>query len=337
MKRWIANAALPALVLSLCTGVEADDSRPLLIEVTETYQDTFRVQLTAPPRVAMFGTPVVVMPEHCLGAAGAAGEAPRGQGRRYYHCVDGLSGQTLEIEFPGARSAAATVIRFSRENGETLTAVLDPDETQWIVPDAQTPMRVVGSYVRFGIAHIWVGYDHLLFLLCLLWIAGRWRRIVATVTGFTLAHSLTLALAALDVVRLPVPVVEAVIALSVLFLAIEVAKGRRANLTWRYPIAVSSSFGLLHGLGFAAVLMEIGLPQTQVVTGLLFFNVGVEIGQLAFAALVLAGLWMLRRFATQWMTASHFDDRMQTAMGYSVGCVAAYWLFQRALPLLGAA
>ena len=154
---------------------------------------------------------------------------------------------------------------------------------------------VAVQYTWLGMEHIWIGFDHLLFVLCLIWIAGSLRRILITITGFTLAHSVTLALSALQIVVLPVPPIEAVIALSVLFLATEIARGeggfngaKGANgasgaLTWRYPIAVSSTFGLLHGLGFAAVLNEIGLPQTELVTGLVFFNVGVEIGQVVFA------------------------------------------------------
>ena len=144
------------------------------------------------------------------------------------------------------------------------------------------------------------------------------------ITGFTLAHSVTLALSALDIVRLPVPPTEAVIALSVLFLASEVTEGPRQNLTWRYPIAVSSSFGLLHGLGFAAVLNEIGLPQVEVITGLIFFNVGVEIGQVIFA---LAVILLLR--GTTLIAGGLALQRGRVLAGYAVGCVAAHWLIDR--------
>jgi hydrogenase/urease accessory protein HupE len=176
--------------------------------------------------------------------------------------------------------------------------------------------------------------DHLLFILCLIWIAGSPRRILATITGFTLAHSVTLAMSALDLIRVPVPPVEAAIALSVVFLATEVAKGRRNNLTWRYPIAVSGSFGLLHGLGFAAVLNEIGLPQTELVTGLLFFNVGVEIGQALFAALVIAALFLVRRAAVLRMSEEVLNTRLRYVMSYGVGCTASYWLVGRVAGLL---
>ena len=145
-----------------------------------------------------------------------------------------------------------------------------------------------------------------------------------TITGFTLAHSVTLALSALNIVRLSVPPTEAVIALSVLFLASEVTKGPRQNLTWRYPIAVSSSFGLLHGLGFAAVLNEIGLPQVEVITGLIFFNVGVEIGQVIFALIVIL---LLR--GTALVAGGVALQRGRVLAGYAVGCIASYWLIDR--------
>ena len=120
------------------------------------------------------------------------------------------------------------------------------------------------------------------------------------------------------------PPIEAVIALSVLFLAREVAKGPRRNLTWRYPIAVSSTFGLLHGLGFAAALNEIGLPQVEIITGLIFFNVGVEIGQVIFA---LAVILVLR--GTTRVAGGLALQRRRVLAGYAVGCVAAYWLIDR--------
>ena len=139
---------------------------------------------------------------------------------------------------------------------------------------------------------------------------------------------MTLVLAALDVLRLPVAPVEAVIALSVLFLATELARGRETDsLTWRYPVSVSSIFGLLHGLGFAAVLDEIGLPQLERMTGLVFFNVGVEMGQVAFAAVVMVLLALVRGKA--W-----FVTHGQITTSYIVGIVAAYWLIERTATLI---
>jgi hydrogenase/urease accessory protein HupE len=123
-----------------------------------------------------------------------------------------------------------------------------------------------------------MGYDHLLFVLCLVLLASSLRRVLVMVTGFTLAHSMTLGLAALGVLRAPIALIELLIAVSVLLLAVELAKGPRPTLTHQYPILVSSFFGLLHGLGFAAALTQIGLPDTDVVWALLAFNVGCGVG-----------------------------------------------------------
>ncbi|MEM7019930.1 MAG: HupE/UreJ family protein [Pseudomonadota bacterium] len=216
-------------------------------------------------------------------------------------------------------------------SGETHTLLIGRGDTEFVLPQRETSSKVAQDYTWLGMHHIWVGYDHLLFLLCLLWIAGGLRRILITITGFTFAHSITLALSALGIVNLPVPPIEAVIALSVLFLAVEVAKGPRENLTWRYPIAVSSTFGLLHGLGFAAVLNEIGLPQTEVITGLIFFNVGVEIGQILFAIGVVLLLYLLRLLFDKLIPELSFERHLRVGMGYYVGCIAAYWLIERTI------
>ncbi len=167
-------------------------------------------------------------------------------------------------------------------------------------------------------------------MVCLLWIAGTTRRVLVTITGFTLSHSVTLILSALQVVTVPVKPVEAVIALSIVFLATEIARGKRDSLTWRYPIAVSSSFGLLHGFGFAAALSEIGLPQKELITGLLFFNVGVEIGQTLFAVGIVLLIHLLKRMASRWQgQGGGLNERLRLLISYGVGGLASFWMIER--------
>lgn len=327
--------------LGLPPTVQADDSRPLYVEIREVAENTYTLQLKTPPSIAAFNRPTVLFPDDCVEVSGPTlRETGRGRskgrtGQRYYRCEDSLSGRTVSIHYPAYTPSTSSLMKFIVQTGLTHTVILGPQETAWRVPEAETKSRVARDYTRLGIQHIWAGKDHLLFLVCLLWIAGSLRRILTTITGFTLAHSVTLALSALDIIRVPVPPVEAVIALSVVFLATEIAKGRRGNLTWRYPIVVSSSFGLLHGLGFAAVLNEIGLPQMELVTGLLFFNVGVEIGQVLFAVVVTTGIYLLKRSAVHWTSGSALQDRLQTVMSYGVGCTASYWLIDRTVNFLG--
>jgi hydrogenase/urease accessory protein HupE len=222
------------------------------------------------------------------------------------------------------------MVRLNRLSGEVQTALLSPQQQRWQIPAQESLQGVAFEYTELGVVHILVGYDHLLFLCCLVFLAGTARRIIVAVTGFTVAHSLTLALAALGIVAIPVPFVEAVIALSIVFLARELLSHRRDTLSWRYPVAVACSFGLLHGLGFAAVLADIGLPQTQLVPALLFFNLGVEIGQLLFI-LVIALLYQAACRLGEHTT--HYRQTIpatfKTTVIYLAGGLSAMWAMER--------
>ena len=172
--------------------------------------------------------------------------------------------------------------------------MLPPDELVWIAPEDPNWRTVARDYIVLGFSHIWEGPDHLMFVAGLILLARRPKRILLAVTGFTAAHSITLSLATLDLVHLPIPPVEAMIALSILFLAGELARKDSGSFSHRFPIALSFTFGLLHGFDFASALGEIGLPRGELAVGLVFFNLGVEFGQIAFiaaaGALVLAAL-----------------------------------------------
>ncbi len=237
----------------------------------------------------------------------------------------GLAG--AEIRIKGLEKVSTDVlVRIQRLDGTSETARLNATSTSFIVEGAPRFWNVVNTYLVFGIEHILNGFDHLLFVACLIFIAGTWRRILITITGFTLAHSITLTLAGLELVRLPVPPVEATIALSIVFLAREVALDRRDTLTWRYPIVVSASFGLLHGFGFASALGDIGLPQSEIPAALLAFNAGVEIGQVMFVTGMLLIFWLL----TQSLNSLKIDSvnwlkKIEKSMAYAVGGITMYW------------
>ena len=180
-------------------------------------------------------------------------------------------------------------------------------------------------YVGLGIEHILLGIDHLLFVLGLLLIVrGPWM-LIKTITAFTLAHSITLALATLGFVEVPSGPVETAIALSIAFLGAEILRARqgRAGLTTRAPWVVAFAFGLLHGLGFAGALAELGLPPGEIPLALLFFNVGVEIGQLMFVSSFLALTWALRQLQVTWPRWS------EPLPAYAIGTVAAFWFIER--------
>lgn len=309
---------LLAGVACVCVGflAAADDLRPLVVEINEQEGHRYLLRVRTPPRVLPDNVPQIVFPDTCNS------ESPRAPA--LIKCAEAPYGDELSIRYPRREVVNPTVVRVRLEAGESYTVALSSGIRKFRMPRPEDVATVARQYTWLGAEHIWIGFDHLLFLVCLIWIAGTWKRILITITGFTLAHSVTLAMSALEIVRLPVPPIEAVIALSVLFLASEVTRGPRRNLTWRYPIAVSSAFGLLHGLGFAAVLNEIGLPTAEVITGLIFFNVGVEIGQVLFALaviLLLRGITLLARNPAL--------QRGRVLAGYGVGCIAAYWLIDR--------
>jgi hydrogenase/urease accessory protein HupE len=238
--------------------------------------------------------------------------------------LDPLRGQTVRID--GLESTVTdALVRVVFLDGTTWLRRLTPQEPAAVIPERQSGWSVAVVYLRLGIEHILPGIDHLLFVLALLIITqGGWR-LVKTVTAFTVAHSITLALATLGYVHIPSAPVEAVIALSIVFVAVEIANLRRGRvaLTARAPWVVAFAFGLLHGLGFAGALSEVGLPEGHIPLALLFFNVGVEIGQLLFVAVVLGIIALVRHARIAW---PRWADMVPP---YAIGSVAMFWVIER--------
>lgn len=316
-------------------AADAHESRPIYLDITEIQRGSFQLTWKAPPSIPAAKLPVIALPDYCI-VAGDVSRIPLNAyyGRRIFNCFDLLLGAEIAINFANYNPSISTLIKIKTMKGEEHLGLLGPQETRWRIPNAETPSGVARQYAFLGMLHIWKGWDHLLFLIALLWIAGSLRRVLITVTGFTLAHSATLALSALELLSLPTPPVEAAIALSIIFLAREIASGRRNTLTWRYPLTVSSSFGLLHGLGFAAVLKEIGFPQTELLTGLLFFNVGVEFGQIVFiagvAAITLAAATMIKHTPyLKFVGPATLATSARLTAAYAIGTMASFWLIER--------
>jgi hydrogenase/urease accessory protein HupE len=246
----------------------------------------------------------------------------------YRHVVD-VPGGAIDgavIHFVGLESTITDVFaRIVWLDGSETTAIARPSQP-WIEVIAQrSAWQVAWDYTVLGVDHILSGFDHLTFVLALLLIVSGARRLLITVTAFTFAHSITLAAATLGVLWVPGPPVEAVIALSILFLASELVKVNRGlpSLTARYPWIVAFTFGLLHGFGFAGALAEVGLPQNEVPLALLMFNVGVELGQLLFIAVILAIALLLKRLSREWPVW------LGQVPAYGIGGIAAFWLIER--------
>jgi hydrogenase/urease accessory protein HupE len=237
------------------------------------------------------------------------------------------------IEFPGLQLTITDVlVRFEMLDSTKGATIVRPSQPWMEMAATQTRWSVAETYLRQGVEHIWGGIDHLLFVLALLLLVRGGRRVVATITAFTVAHSLTLAAATLGFVHVPQKPVEASIALSIVFVAAETVHGRRGKpgLTARWPWVIAFAFGLLHGFGFASALNQVGLPQNAIPVALLFFNLGVEVGQLLFIAAVLLVVGLARRALD--IRHSTFGTRFHWAWRvppYAIGSVAAFWLIQR--------
>jgi hydrogenase/urease accessory protein HupE len=242
------------------------------------------------------------------------------------HVPGGLAGKP--IGFNGLAPLGMDVlVRVERADGSEQLERILPVDPQFILQPSKGPLEVVSTYTLLGFEHILAGFDHLLFVFALILVVRNRRQLVLTVTAFTVAHSITLALATLDIVTVPGPPVEAAIALSIVFVALEVMQRSRghAGLATRKPWLVAFSFGLLHGLGFAGALAEVGLPHNAIPLALLFFNVGVELGQLTFIAVVLLAAALLGRL----LRISSEPRWAVQLQAYVIGGLASYWLIER--------
>lgn len=238
----------------------------------------------------------------------------------------GLAGR--RITFLGLQGTITDVlVRVSLLDGSRSTTLVRPSQPWVEIIGSRGLLAVMRAYFAHGVEHILFGFDHLLFVLALILIVRSRRMLLLTISAFTVAHSVTLALATLGVVHVPGPPVEATIALSILLLAVEIVQLQRGQrgLTARRPWLVAFSFGLLHGFGFASALSEIGLPKSDIPLALLSFNVGVEGGQLLFVAFVLGAVALARRLRL----APRLQRYALHAAPYAIGTLSTFWFFQR--------
>ncbi|HWF97508.1 MAG TPA: HupE/UreJ family protein [Xanthobacteraceae bacterium] len=335
---WGAALSLVRVCAAACTlmaGVEppalADEIRPAYLELREMRPGEFDVlwqtpmlgdlRLALQPEFSGDATPS--SPVATQAASGSAIET-------WTLRAPALRGQTLRIR--GLEATVTDVLtRIQFLDGTVAINVLQPSAPTLVVPERQSALALARNYILYGIQHIWFGIDHLLFVLGLLLIVGdRWT-LVKTITSFTLAHSITLAVATLGFAQAPVEPLNAAIALSILFLGPEIARIWRgeSSLTIRRPWLVAFIFGLLHGFGFAGALTGAGLPRPDLAIALLTFNIGVEIGQIGFVLLVVLLERSFRQLEISW------PPFLARAPGYLIGSAGAFWTIQRTAILLG--
>lgn len=348
----LALAALAWVFALIVPSVaSAHEFRPAQLRVVELGEGaqagSFELRLVSPPRsiegVVEPGALQPRVPESCA----LRQEGPADAGRFRVECgpegwvgplgVDGLERHPVDV-----------IVDLRYADGTRVTAVLGPAEPSLDVGGSQTEQpsnaAVFAPYLRIGVEHILGGFDHLLFVLGLVLLVADRKALLWTVTAFTLAHSVTLAASTLALVRLPGPPVEAVIALSIVLLARELVLGHaddpdtraaaREGLSWRQPWLVALVFGLLHGFGFAGALASVGVPEGAQAWALLAFNLGVELGQLAVVALLLALFAGLKHLATTQGWTEATKSRAARAPAWAMGTLAFAWTLERVLGFL---
>jgi len=329
IRRWYFATLVLVALMMLGAPAVADDFRPAYLQITQADATTYDVLWKIPA----LGEDAVVK-VHPAFPAGTTELTPL---RSSYS--KGVAVQRWRISVPGGLQGKAiaftglsevrmdVLARLARSDGTVQLERVSRNEPEFEIKTAPDAFEVSRAYTTLGIQHILTGFDHLCFVLALVLIVGFNRRLFWTVTAFTLAHSITLALATLGVIHVPRPPVEAAIALSIVFVASEVVQQQRGRVGWAAtrPWLVAFCFGLLHGLGFAGALAEIGLPANSIPLALFFFNVGVELGQLLFIAAVFAGTKLfLSIFANRY-------DMRRAAMfsAYLIGGLSGYWVIER--------
>jgi hydrogenase/urease accessory protein HupE len=324
--------ALCAASLLLSDAAGAHRLAPALLGLEETPAGEVEVVWKLPIRQPVGSDFRPELPAHCVGIG--TGEATRDATsvtlRSRVDCGEtGLVGARVAVRGL-AEGGSNALLRVVLRDGRRMQAVLHAGEPAFVVPERQSAWSVAGDYATLGFEHILSGLDHLAFVLGLVLLVSGRRLLLYTVTAFTLGHSVTLSLATLGFVRFPSALVEIVIAGTILALALELARPPPDPPSWmrRAPWLMAFAFGLLHGLGFAGALAEVGLPEEEIPLALLTFNLGIELGQLVFVAVMLALGWAIRA------TSLRLPGWALAAPAYALGGLAVFWCLDRAIELL---
>ena len=327
MRQRIASCFLILITFLWVTPAFSHELSPAYLELKETSQSTYSVLWKVPSKgegVRLSLSPVFPDNVEMIGSSVSRFFGGSFVQTWEVQATGGLATKSIAIEGL-SKTMTDALVRVEHLDGAVQVERLTPDSYSFIIEETPGTVQVATTYVVLGVEHILLGVDHLLFVLALLILVTGWKKLLGTITAFTVSHSITLAASTLGLIALPGPPVEAVIALSIVFLAREmvmVSRGER-SFTAERPWVVAFVFGLLHGFGFAGVLAELGLPQNDVPLALLMFNVGVEIGQILFiAGMVLLGMLVNRLLVV--------GERLTYQVpAYGIGAVASLWLLER--------
>jgi len=321
------NISLFILFLLAGLTLNAHEVRPAYFSLTQITDTTFQAVWKIPAMGTAIPKIQLVLPDNWTIISEQANLLPGNLRRTYTILIpEGIEGG--QLRFQGQEKTLIDVLVFiKKSDGIQYSSMIKPSNPTYVIPIKPERLSTIKTYLILGFEHIILGIDHLLFVLALLLITVGFKKLIKTITAFTVAHSITLSLATLGVMGLPSAPVEAVIALSIVFLAVELVHyyNGKEGLTVRHPWVVAFIFGLLHGFGFAGALSDVGLPQTDIPVALLFFNVGVELGQIAFVLVVSAIIWILTKTKFTWPV------RLKKVPAYAIGSMASFWLIERVL------
>lgn len=319
------------VIALLGSPVVAHEGRPLMVRIVEHKSGEVTMLAAVPPSISSDNNPKLALGGSCR-VARAEAASPDTSLKQYRCNKIGLKDAILTIRYPLGNPAVTTLLLVQTLDGAEEIRTIPPDVTFHRFSQSTSTLTVAVDYARLGIVHILGGIDHLLFVFGLFLLSRDWRELLGVLTGFTIAHSFTLAASTLGWVNLSIAPTEAAIALSIVFVARELLR-REDSLTKRFPVLVAFAFGLLHGFGFASVLRDTGLPSDNLFTAMLFFNVGVELGQIAFVTalmLLTAGygrIAYLRGVSQESVTAPACIQRRIAV--YALGTISAMWFLQR--------
>lgn len=313
----------------LVSFVQADILKPAYLEIIQKNKDSYAILLKQPAKDSK--KPLLHLgdiegcEERKIPVLSLINDAYM---ERYnVTCTQGLKGKVIELKGLGTRKLEV-LLRLEFLDNSSQSVLLNTSQTSYTVKEDASSLQIIQTYTWLGITHILMGFDHLLFVFLLLLIVKNSRLLLWTISAFTVAHSMTIAGATLGFLYLPQQPVEAVIALSIVFLALEIVykKQGKVGLTFQYPWLIAFIFGLLHGFGFAGALAEIGLPQQAIALALIFFNVGVELGQLMFVLMM-----VLVAFVLRYVVPEKFMEKIEMVLLYAIGGLASFWMIERIL------
>lgn len=324
------NSLLLFLLLIASGFCQAHKLAPSLLQLTELEPGRFEVYWKTPKLTSAGQKLEPLFPDHCA-AQSSAEMSSEGTGiveRWLIQCQQPMAGETISVRGM-ATTGTATLVKVQWSEGSKVQGLINARSSSMLIPEQQSTSEIIAVYIVLGAEHIWLGVDHLLFVLALVMLVRTTRKLVWTITAFTVGHSITLSLVSLGYLDYPVSLIEFTIAFSILVLAIELARPQREE-HWisRNSWLVAVSFGLLHGMGFAGALREVGLPAGDIPLALFSFNVGIELGQLAFVFVCLCLAAFFARYARQLIVTGRW------VVVYFIGSLSAFWCIERGLSVI---